>query len=410
MAIAAIFGALCGAIGCKDSSNDPDPFFNRDKKTFKRTVLLYAIASNNLYSSAEEDMEEMLSAAASCDLDNVSFLVYLVGYKDNAELMELCRGKDGIAEFRTVKEYDRSMFSTDPRRLYAVIDDMRKLRNAENYGLVLWSHGTGWSYSDTKHPTESNPAPPTVARSFGHDSYNKLTDYMNIDELAGAIPSGLFDFIWFDACYMSGIETIYQLRDKCDIFVGYPTEVWMYGMPYDETLPLILKPTPNLVGAADLFTDYYKNKNLAWTIAVLRMSGINDLAQAAREVYRGATGPDASELVKYSRRPCGPFYDFGQMTSLFSASGSGDKTDADQREKITVFWDVLKSMTLYSSSSEYNFSYPGYGIVRDEYLIDSQWYSGINCRHFSSASDFADTSDYYRNLDWFQDVIAPSLN
>lgn len=85
--------------------------------------------------------------------------------------------------------------------------------------------------------------------------------------LADAIPDGVFDFIWFDACYMSGIETAYELRDKCDTFVAYPTEVYTPGMPYNLTIPYILKETPDLKSAASEFSliiRIIRHRHIGW--------------------------------------------------------------------------------------------------------------------------------------------------
>ena len=365
----------------------------------KRAILLYAVASNNLYGNCLDDLREIEQGAEGIDLGEYAVFAYVVspGAK-SASLLELRKSSGGVCAFDTLREYDRKTFSTDPFRLRQVIDDMTGLCPAEKYGLILWSHGTGWSHEDVKHPEQV-----IVNRAFGMDKYGGLTDYMNIDELADAIPAGKFDFIWFDACYMSGIETIYQLRDKCDYFVGYPTEVWSPGMPYNRTIPLLLKSDPNLVGAADLFADYYLEQNESFTIAVLRTSGLEELAVAARSLYADATAPAAGSLLKYSRKPCGPFYDFRQFTLGFTSTNAESQ---DRFEKANRFMELLSDLTLYKKSSSFNFSYPGYGPLRSEYLIPEENFGGINCHWFSSSE--ADFDTYYRTLDWYRDAIAPA--
>ncbi len=443
-----IFLSFCAAVLLVACSKSDEPTSGRQHKQFKRTILVYAVASNNLYGSAIDDMNEMLLGAQSVDLNEYSLMLYMVKPQsrasdssdedgsgaDYATLSELVRGRDGAPEFVEVKKYSRDVFSTDPRRLSEVISDVKTLRKADGYGLILWSHGTGWEYEEVKHPTVGSekssevagyPSPdnPQAKRSFGMDKYDGMADYMNIDELAAAIPSGLFDFIWFDACYMSGIETIYQLRNKCDYFVGYPTEVWSPGMPYDQTLPLLLKETPNLVGAADLFADYYSSRNDSYTIAVLRTDNLEKIAQTARVIYSNDDmAPAASALLKYSRTPCGPFYDFRQFTLGFEPTQeSSVSEDAPLNSDGTLILNyktndaltvaknelssLLASATLYKSASPYNFMYPGYGVLRDEYLIPEANFSGINCHYFPQADSSTAFSDYYRSLDWYRDAI-----
>lgn len=110
-------------------------------------------------------------------------------------------------------------------------------------------------------------------------------DYINVDELADAIPDSRFETIWFDCCYMAGIEVIYQFRNKCRTFVGYPTEVWLEGMPYDMTLPFLMKTVPDITGAARTFFDYYNEVRDPVTVTVVDMSKLEPVADAAKAVY-----------------------------------------------------------------------------------------------------------------------------
>lgn len=413
LALLAVLMLLPVFSSCSGKEDEPLPDGpSPQEREYKRVLLLYAVASNNLYGNCLADLDEIERGAKDIDLDSYAVLAYVVGPNgDTANLLDLVRNADGSCYFEKIKEYDRNVYSTDPRRLSQVISDMASLRKSEKYGLVLWSHGTGWSYEDTIHPDmDGSVSGPKVNRTFGMDKYEGNTDYMNIDEMAEAIPSGMFDFIWFDACYMSGIETIYQLRDKCSTFVGYPTEVWSPGMPYDQTIPLLLKEDPNLVGAADLFSEYYKSKNESYTIAVIRTDGLEDLASAARSIYGGKFAAPASTLVKYSRSPCGPFYDFEQFTLSFCEDSESESDDSEESETSSVdeakdrFSSILGSITLYKAASDFNFMYPGYGVMREEYLIPAEHFSGINTHWFSS--DSSDFPTYYQQLDWYRDAVA----
>lgn len=60
-----------------------------------------------------------------------------------------------------------------------------------------------------------------MLRSFGQDESN----WMEIDELAEALPDHVFDFIMFDACYMASTESSLCFRDKADYILASPTEV-----------------------------------------------------------------------------------------------------------------------------------------------------------------------------------------
>ena len=112
----------------------------------KKTVLLYAVASNNLNENILSDKSEILKAAESLNLEGVSMLVYQVTLDHSVPptLRSLRRKKDGSPKFEILKEYDRKLYSTDPERLSQVVEDVANLRKADSYGLIFWGHGSGF--------------------------------------------------------------------------------------------------------------------------------------------------------------------------------------------------------------------------------------------------------------------------
>lgn len=375
-------------------NDEPEP-----EGPLKRTVLVYAVASNNLSGNLVEDKNEMLQAASGMDMKGLSMVVYEVTRNNNPKLSEIVRQRDGSYAFETILEYDKSMYSTDPRRISHVISDMQRLREAENYGLVLWSHGTGIDPDFAEHSTRSLSSdsisfPEMEFYSFGSDNdpdkNSSYYDSIDIDELADAIPSGVFDFIWFDACYMSGIETIYEFRDKCAFFIGYPTEVYTPGMPYHLTMPFFLREKTDLLGGAQSFFDFYAESPSAGmrnaTIAVCDMSKIECVADACREFYPGSVPVAADGLLKYSRgKKIGPFYDFGQVSRRL-AQNAGIDSEA--------FDDAMKNFVIWSASTERDFN----GSV-----IPADNFSGISCHLYDPESP-SKKDEYYKTLDWCKRV------
>lgn len=401
-----LLASACVLTGCVSHKDEP-----RQEGSIKRVVLLYAVASNNLYSNLQSDKSEIIEAAKDIDLSGLSMLVYQVTPTGNPELLELTKDNTGACEFVQVKEYSRDLYSTDPVRISEVMEDVRHLRESENYGLILWSHGTGIDPSFSTHG--NNPVLSVASErdvtsieyitaenvpglySFGSDrdmdknaSYYDETD---IDELAAAIPDGMFDFIWFDACYMSGIETIYQLRNKCDYFVGYPTEVYTPGMPYDQTIPYILRETPDLKGAAEKFFNYYAQHQASSyrvaTVAVADMGEIEKVAEYCRAAYADATVPSVAGLQKYSRNSFGPFYDFAQYTRLMAES-------SPSAPDVRGFEEAMERFIIYKAATEKDFNFNP---------ISPENYSGISCYRFWEG-DSSEKALYYHTLDWYNRV------
>lgn len=367
----------------------------------KRTVLLYAVASNNLYSNLVDDKEEMLLAAKDMDLDGLSMLVYEVTKNSDPTLSEIVKDETGECRFEVIKTYDKNLYSTDPKRIAEVIGDVAMERSADSYGLVLWSHGTGIDPSFSTHGAKATDNGGFYERhlpemySFGSDNNPDINpsyyDEIDIDELADAIPDGMFSFIWFDACYMSGIETIYELRNKCDYFVGYPTEVYTPGMPYNLTLPYFLRETPDLVEGAKAFFNYYAEypsfSYRTATIAVVDMSKLEVVADYCKAAYLKDKKVSSNGLLCYSRGRIGPFYDFGQYTKLMT----GNNADAPDVEE---FNKAMSEFVIWSDATPRDFNYQP---------IDKEKYSGISCHLYDPAST-TDKANYYRTLDWYKRV------
>lgn len=372
----------------------------------KQTILMYAVASNNLYQNLVADKQEILQAAGASDIDSCSFLIYQTTYEEDPKtgklknatpvLLEL-RTDDGSPAFVPVKEYDRSTYSTDPQRISEVIADVRSYRPADSYGLILWSHGTGIDPAEKRRVADSADEQASATLpwlySFGSDKDLELNpgyaDQTDIHELADAIPDSMFSFIWFDACYMCGIETMYELRNKCDTFVGYPTEVFTPGMPYHLTLPFLLKPKPDLKGAAQKFFDYYATyPDMSYqvaTVCVADMRKIEKVADFCKAAYAGSSYVNASRLQKYTRGRIGPFYDFGQVTRLKAAeTGLGHSS----------FDDAMSRFIIWKDATDTDFNYRP---------IDSDNYSGVSCFLFDPDSN-DEKNSYYRCLDWYKKI------
>lgn len=355
----------------------------------KRTVLVYAVASNNLSSDLTKDKNEMIQAAPDVAGlgESVRVLLYSVASQSATEatLSELITDDDGQWNFIPVKSYDRNTFSTDPERMREVFADVRETAPSNAYGLILWSHGTGWIPTFSDHQL-----PAGMQKSYGMDKYQGVTDYCDLHELASAIPDRMFDYIWFDLCYMMGVEVAYQLRDKCDYIAGYPTEDWSMGMNYETTLPLLVASTPDLAGAGKAFFDYYNDQNLAVTVTVMKTDGFERLAQVASDIYAKGSRPESTKgLMNYSRLKTG-MYDFGQFTKKYLDS---EMSEAAALEK--EFNDALSAMTIYAECSTKNFNGTEGAFMPAEY-------SGLSCYFPGSAASNIDA--YYFTLDWAQSV------
>ncbi len=114
--------------------------------------------------------------------------------------------------------------------------DMQLLAPADSYGLAIGCHGFGWIPKDAPLPqgryVPERPLPGALitrsTRFFGDSGH-----LMDIAQLADAV-AGLsyrFDYLIFDGCFMSNIETLYDLRHSFDYIISSPCEIMGAGFP-----------------------------------------------------------------------------------------------------------------------------------------------------------------------------------
>ena len=217
------------------------------KKESSRTLLVYMVSDNSLYSFGESDLKEMLTAARNGGLKNDGRLLVYYASGVTPELREIT--PDGIV---TLKTYDDVTSSVTVSTMRRVMADMHQLAPANDYALVMWSHSSGWLKPSVSAPQN---------RSWGVENSTGGAE-MSIPELADALRGEHFSFMYFDCCYMGNIETLYELRGITDYVVASPTEIPSDGMPYNLNVGCFFELVPDLKGAArntsvDKFRDKY---------------------------------------------------------------------------------------------------------------------------------------------------------
>lgn len=390
--------AVLSLVSCRESDEpDPSPANELAKPApmSERALLIYSVAANNLLPNLRADSLEMVQAAPLIENlgESTRVLLYFASGKGGATLSELRNDSEGGPCFRIVKTYPGGVSSVSPQRVGEVVSDLRYYRPAENYGLILESHGHGWTpdfnYSLAEEDSVAHlpEGLPGTAYSFGEDNTPGYRDSIDIDVLAACLPDGMFDFIWFDACYMAGVETVCEFRNKAHWFVGYVSEIMGDGMPYDLTLPLVARKQPDLQGAAAKLFDHYISRNEPVSVSVVDLSEMNALAKATSRVVSRDALPYGAWLQKYSRFREGPFYDFGQY--VLTAANRLEK----EVEDLDAFEQALERAVVYKAISPRDFN---------DNPVSLEDYSGLSCHLPGTSSE--EKEAYYNRLSWTRTV------
>ena len=232
----------------------------------ERTILFYMAGDNGLSEETQEKVDALVSAWNIADENRL--LVFQDRGGENApRLLEIKAGSNGKGMIELLEEYKDGNSATT--KVFArVLNDMVRHCPSSDYGLVLFSHSSGW------FPTGTFAQPRSVVTDG--DTEFELIDF------ARTIPSGQFRFIIFESCLMAGAEVVYELKDKTDYIFASSAEILSPGFTplYGKMLECLYKFTPDLTAFASEYYDYcngLSGDNRSATVSVISTAGLTPL-------------------------------------------------------------------------------------------------------------------------------------
>lgn len=351
------------------------------REPVSRTVLVYMVASNNMGSGGWDtaDLNEMLEAAKAGDLGQGRLLVYHAPYSGKPMLKEVTA--NGID---TLKIYTDEVANVSKARLSEAIADTKTMAPARDYGVIFWSHGTGWIQDGI---AEESPA--GMAYSFGSDKGKK----MNVTAMAQALEGQDLSFIYFDCCYMGSIEVMYQLRNAAPVIASSPTEDPIAGMPYDKTLSHFFLPAKaDLIGAAqEMFDHYmltYQRYDCPVTMTVINTAALDELAAATADLYASVETPSPVDYQpqKYSAARTCYYFDFEDYVKALGADNEAVARWSDAYAKVVTYkaysdwiWGDIP-ITRCGGLSTYILASPASAAIQGYSQLD--WYADVASKFF----------------------------
>jgi hypothetical protein len=296
-----------------------------------RTVIVYMVADNNLDYFALKDLNEM-EQGWSPSLDG-----NLIAYVDRAEgaspphpVVYKIEHDTAAAIASPIKKVYAEHSSVVPDIMRRVLSEIISDYPAQSYGLVLWSHGTGWLPAGVASGGSKGGGQggATVRpQSFGKDG----DEEMSIADLSRALPCR-FDFIIFDACYMGSVEVAYELRSNADYIIASPTEVLSAGYPYEEIVDRLFDKPVDYAGVAHRFFQSYSALEGAMqsaSVSVVKTAELDGLAAAFRTLMSDTAHlcpVNSGEVQRLSAHDDIPLFDLGSFAAMLS-------TNTDAREE-----------------------------------------------------------------------------
>ena len=272
-----------------------------------RTVMVYMVAENSLSANVWADVHEML---AGMNNDSLKAGDRLIIYLDDLKMpriyaVDKSTKKTSLTDLMPVLTYENEMNSASAEQLAAFIDYATTHYPADSYGLVMWSHASGWIPSSFSGDARNEVV--ERRKSFGVDNGKNTASnnghQMEIIDMGKAMKGGvMLDFLFFDACMMQNIEVAYELRHSTKWIIASPAEIPGSGANYLSMTRAMFWET----GYVDrmlqaYYQEYYKTYGLV--ISAVNTSMLDDYAAYMKSIVAAHRSEmmalDTSSMLDY---------------------------------------------------------------------------------------------------------------
>ena len=245
------------------------------------------IADNNLDYFAIQNINQMEEGYDS-NL-NGKLLVYIDRAKNASPnypyLLEIIKDTTPNIVSKIIQTYPEQN-SCDPSIIHNVLNGIKTIyKDFNSLGLIFWSHGSSWLPKGINLGTKRGQIIDST-KSFGLDqSYDSAV--LSLNDFDIALNTINADFILFDACYMSSIEVVYELRNKAKYFISSCSEILSYGFPYNKIVIDLFNAKFNPISVAEKIFDFYNNQKGLYqssTISVVYLPEVQNLADYTKNL------------------------------------------------------------------------------------------------------------------------------
>ena len=348
-ALAAIM-ALAAIQSCEKT---PDPV----PAETERTIIVYIAGDNNLSGEVNSKISALSEGFKHVDAIRNRLIVFADYRTEMPELIEITA--EGPA---TIETYP-SLNSADPENLKSVIAGIVQRYPADSYGLICFSHASGWlpqgALSDpTGYSTGSSAAPEPASILQDGSGEMALEDFAEAIRLPGGIK---YDFIAFEACYMAGIEVAYELKDAANSLIASSAEILSPGFEscYEECLYMLYEKDPDIACFAKAYFDHWNSMQGALrsaTISAIDLTRIGELADEIQHLMDEGTYliSDPSGIQHFNRNHYHLFFD---LTEYLEAVMGAGKTAYMERYRTIMDRTILYSNATPSFMPGYPYSF-----------------------------------------------------
>ena len=386
-----------------------------------RAHVMMGFGFNNLSSAISQDIKDLSQGYVPGNAVDDNYL-FVYSHLSNGNyntktspcLERIYKDTDGNIVKKKLLELERGTIACEGERIREVLEFLQqKYPEIESFGVLMSSHGTGWTppgYCTTGYKNEGNsdviewrrsafpetylsgeylyePVPGVKSMGYTVTGVNPTVAYeTDIREIADLLPFKL-DYIIFDACFMGGVEVAYQFRDKCRYMCFSQTEILSDGMDYTTMISDLL--SGNSADLVSLATNYFNHYDTASgpkrsaTISVVDCTKLDALAAVCRDLFRrydiSKDKVNESKLQKYFH-----YVNHAWFYDLFSIA---EAAGASETELSDLQWALDCCM-------EYKAATPIFAL----YGFPIRVHSGLSM--YLPETERKNLNSYYSALDW----------
>ncbi len=345
------------------------------------SLFAFIISDNNLDDHTDYIEKDIVKGLKGCPVGTELFL-YIDRENEKPTLRHMFLLESGQVGVKITAEYDEQC-STSPQVFREILNTMISESPGKRYGLIYWSHGSGWLPGFSP-----GNASLTSTRALGADGVYSM-DIDNLDNVLSDVGAPLYMVL--DACFMGSVEVVYALRNSSDYLIASSAETLGAGFPYHLMLPELIKGnTESFKHAMDIYldycyTDYYGDGTISGMASLIDCSQVESLASAYKSVLEHSKDIiDKDSIQAFDCSYPHLYYDLDNYVhSITDDSISLDlfekqleKTVVHKVSTPSVFTqtggrDSMLAIKSYSGLSTY---IPGSSPVYDYAYMQTEWY------------------------------------
>ena len=373
----------------------------------ERTVLVYLAGKNNLSQALQTNLEQM--KAGSRLIGNNTLLVF-VRRDMQGEKPWLARVNNGeLTDSVSLDDMGfgkSNMQACNPELMEQVMRYAFSHYPANEYGLVLGGHSTGWLIDEE----------PGQTRAFGVDNGDGYTysrknkRWMNVPTMARVLERvPHLKFIFADCCNFMCLETMYELRNVTDYIIGSPAEIPAEGAPYEQIIPALFEKNAFCSSVIDI---YYRTQNGELPLSAVKTSAIDQLASATRnalDMVQAKIGngyADTQGLIHYGYS--GSSIQFHQEYNLFYDAGDFFRSQLSENDYLQWKQALDKTVIEKRFAKQWR-TCMTWRYIYSDFEMTEEKYHGVSMYIPQDANTeygkyYAQNNEDIKQLKWYQSV------